>query len=139
MEPNIVAGVDALIGEAKDLRSELDRVRASRHPSKAGVGVFAKFVVPSGYKRLAREVGSLWLDSSYQNQMKRLERVGEPWRQRVAVVLGTSRTLPSEGRHGMSSRQLQVSFAKTQRYDRFDARLKNAMSNFGSSRSSGAF
>src|SRR5438034_2830794 len=28
----------------------------------------------------------------------------------------------------MSSRQLQVSFAKTQRYDRFDSRLKNAIS-----------
>ena len=102
-------------------------MKASRRPSKAGVGVFAAFVVPSGYKRLARQVGSLWLDSSYESQLKRLEGVGEAWRQRVLGFLGTVRVLPFDGHRGLTVRQLQTSFALTQRYDRLESRLRNGV------------
>jgi len=116
LDTTILASIETLIAESKAIQTELDRVKASRRPSKAGVGVFATFVVPSGYKRLARQVGSLWLDSSYESQLKRLEGVGEAWRVRV---------LPSDRHNGLTIRQLQTSFAKTQRYDRLDSRLRN--------------
>ena len=127
LDTTILASIETLIAESKAIQTELDRVKASRRPSKAGVGVFAAFVVPSGYKRLARQVGSLWLDSSYESQLKRLEGVGEAWRERVHGFLGTVRVSPSDRHRGMTIRQLQTSFAKTQRYDRLDSRLRNGV------------
>jgi len=59
--------------------------------------------------------------------LKRLEGVGEAWRQRVLGFLGTVRVLPSDRHHGLTIRQLQTSFAKTQGYDRFESRLRNGV------------
>src|SRR5712691_3637451 len=125
MDPEVRARIDTLISEAKALRDELDRVRASQRPTKSGVGLFASFVIPSGYKRLARQVGSLWLDSSYQAQTKRLEGVGEAWKDRVADFLGTIRTERDEQHRAFMPERLQTAFARTQRYANLDSRLRH--------------
>jgi len=127
LDPSIASRIDTLVAEAEAILAELSRVKSSRKPSKAGVGLFAKFVVPPGYKRLARQVGSLWLNSSYQAQLKRLEGIGDAWRQRVLAFLGTVRAMPSSGQRTVDSRRLQAGFSKTQGYGRLDTRLRHGM------------
>src|SRR5438552_2526550 len=97
MEASVAQRIDGLIVDGKALLAELQRLVASRRPSKTGISVLTKFVVPSGYKRLSGHFGILCLDSSFVAQNHQLGEQEVGWGKRVIDFLGTVRTLSSGG------------------------------------------
>jgi len=126
LDPNIASRIDTLVAEAEAILAELSRVKSSQKPSKAGVGLFATLVVPPGYKRLARSVGSLYLDSSYRAHMARLEGIQKEWEQRVLTFLGSVYAPPTPAQRRVNPGVLQAKFRQTQRYQRVESRLRRA-------------
>lgn len=90
MDSDIANRINSFIAEAEAIQVELHRAKSSRQPSKAGIGLVATFVVPHGFKRLARQVGTQWVDSSIEAQVRRLGDVERVWHLRVLSYLGNT-------------------------------------------------
>ena len=127
MDASIAQRIEELISRGTIIRTELQRLTANRRPSKTGVGILAKFVVPSGYKRISGQLGNVWLDSSFTSQLLRLNEVERDWGQHVLDFLGTVRTLSLGEQRSWSSRHLQVKFSKSRQYSRPLSRLNGGL------------
>jgi len=128
LDADVAGRINSLAVEAEAILTEFQRARSSREPSKAGIGLFATFVVPPGYKRLARQVGSQWVDSSVEAQVRRLEDIEREWRLRVLGYLRTIEAQASPGRRSMSSEAIQAGFERIRRYQRVGSRLTKEVS-----------
>ncbi len=125
MTEDIQGRIDGYIAEAGAMQDELHRIASNRRPSKAGVGLFATIVAPPRYKRLARQMGTLWVDSSYESQIARLKGVEEEWYRRVHAYLGTLRAPTSPGKDPAGPKTLQARFVRFHGRMRLDSRLAN--------------
>jgi len=117
------ARVDGYISEVEAIQGELHRITSGRRPSKAGFGLFATFVVPPGYKRLARQMGTLWVDSSHEAQTGRLKGVEEEWYRRVYSYLGTIQAPTAPGMDRAGPKTLQARLARAHSRKRLASRL----------------
>ena len=118
--------LDSLATEGHSILSEIKRVHASKGPHRVGAKVLSKLLVPTGYKRMARQIGVAWLDSSREAQLERLEGVYSEWFQRSKKFLQTIAVKPDNGKT-ISGKSLARSFSKTSNYVRSETQLRHGI------------
>lgn len=126
MTSEIEKKLDSLASEGCSILSEVDRVCASKGPHRVGAKVLSKLLAPTGYKRMAHEIGVAWLDSSREAQLERLEGVYSEWSQRSKDFLQTIAVKPDRGKT-ISGKTLVGSFAKTLNYMKLETRLRHGI------------
>lgn len=118
--------LDSLTSEGYSILSEVNRVQRSKGPHRVGAKVLSKLLVPSGYKRMVREIGVAWLDSSREAQLERLKGVYDEWFLRSKSFLKSIEVKPDNGK-AISGKSLARSFIKTSNYVKLETRIKHGI------------
>ena len=120
-----------LAAHGRKIRAEILALKQSRRnaggKTGAAVDVLSYFFDLSGYKRTARRLGRVYVQSQVAQQEQELLQVLDEWAKSVRTALGRiSVVKKSLGRDGNSS-QLLGRFARTQRYVRPETNLSNGI------------
>ena len=126
MVTEIEKKLDSLTSEGYSILSEVNRVQRSKGPHRVGAKVLSKLLVPTGYKRMANEIGVAWLDSSREAQLERLDGVYNEWLVRSKNFLKSIDVKPDYGKT-ISGKSLTRSFVKTSKYVKLETRLKHGI------------